>query len=150
MVRQQTTETLRDIVVMQTEVEFVELYEGQPLMADVDSFLRSQGFCFLSFVFPMGRPYKPLQFAGNPNVPIRQLLWADAIYVRDFRKRTQWSERQLKAAILLLHELYDAFDLAALLLSELDSRQNTQWQESYVASVLLSHPNLTIATAATS
>jgi hypothetical protein len=34
--------------VVQCEVEFVELYQDQPLFADVDNFLRSQVFCLLT------------------------------------------------------------------------------------------------------
>jgi len=33
-------------VLIQTEVEFVELYKGQPMFADVDIFLRASGFQF--------------------------------------------------------------------------------------------------------
>ncbi len=114
MVLEHATETLKDVAVLQCEVEFVELYEGQPLFGDVDALLRRQGFSFLRFAYTMGRPFRPLQLGADPNAAISQLLWADAIYVRDFRHREQWSERQLKAAAFLLHELYDAFDLAGL------------------------------------
>jgi FkbM family methyltransferase len=144
MVLEHATATLRDVAVLQSEVEFVELYEGQPLFADVDAVLRAQGFSFLRFAYTMGRPFRPLQLAANANAAISQLLWADAIYVRDFRQRQHWSERQLKAAAFLLHELYDACDLAALLLAELDRRQGTQWQECYLGSVLLSRPDLAV------
>jgi hypothetical protein len=92
----------------------------------------------------MGRPIKPLQFTDRPFVPISQLLWGDAIYVRDVRGREQWSKRQLKAAVFLLHELYDAFDLAALLLGELDHRQGSTWKDCYLGSILLSHPELAL------
>jgi len=40
---------LKTSVIVQVEVEFVEMYKGQPLFADVDSFLRSQGFQFHCF-----------------------------------------------------------------------------------------------------
>ncbi len=142
MVLQGAQATLADITVVQCEVEFVELYEGQPLMADVDAFLRSQGFGLLKFAPLKGRPFKPLRSEANPLAPISQILWTDAIYVKDFRQRAQWSEHQLKAAAFLLHELYDAFDLVSLLLSELDARQSTDWRSLYLASVLLSHPAL--------
>ncbi|WP_053068398.1 FkbM family methyltransferase [Synechococcus sp. GFB01] len=150
MVLEHATETLKDVAVLQSEVEFVELYEGQPLFADVDALLRRQGFCFLRFAYTMGRPFRPLQLAANPNAAISQLLWADAIYVRDFRQRQQWSERQLKAAAFVMHELYNAFDLVALLLGELDRRQGSAWQDCYLGSVLLSRPDLALETPAPS
>ena len=142
MVLQAAQATLADITVVQCEVEFVELYEGQPLMADVDAFLRSQGFCLLKFAPLKGRPFKPLRIEAHPLSPISQILWTDAIYVKDFRQRAVWSEHQLKAAAFLPHELYNASDLVSLLLSELDARHGTDWQSLYLASVLLSDPAL--------
>jgi len=144
MVLRHATATLADVAVVQCGVAFVELYEGQPLQADVDRFLRSQGFSFLRFSSVEGRPFKPVHLDGQPQSPISQILWADAIYVRDFQERERWSSRQLKAAIFVLHELYQAFDLAALLLSELDRRQQSDWQSCYLVSLLFSEPNLRV------
>ena len=132
--------TLADVAVVQCEVAFLELYEGQPLMADVDAFLRSEGFCFLKFATLMGRPFKPLRLEASPLKAISQTLWADGVYVRDFRQRAHWSSRQLKVAAFLLHELYKAPDLVCLLLGELDARQGSDWQGMYGASVLMSDP----------
>ncbi len=43
------TDLLRNIVVVQTEVEFVPLYDGQPLFAEIDQALRRNGSCSTSF-----------------------------------------------------------------------------------------------------
>lgn len=145
MVLENATETLRDVAVLQCEVEFVELYEGQPLFADVDRCLRTQGFGFLRFAYAMGRPFNPLQRQEGPGLAISQTLWGDAIYVKDFRRRSEWNERILKAAAFVLHELYGAFDLVSLMLAELDRRAGTQWQECYLGSVLFSQPGLRLA-----
>ncbi len=136
--------TLAEVTVVQCEVEFVELYAGQPLMADVDAFLRSQGFTFLRFSSLQGRPFLPLRKAENPWQPISQTIWGDAVYVRDFRRRDQWSTQQLKAAAFVLHELYQAYDLVALLLAELDRREEGVWQSLYLTSLLLSDPTLRV------
>lgn len=136
MILENAKEVLSNVAVIQCEVEFVELYEGQPLMADVDSFLRSQGFTFLRFGYTMGRPFRPLQMVDNPYSSISQLLWGDAIYVRDFRRREEWSDRQLRSAIFVLHELYDAVDLVTLLLRELDQRQSSDLRSYYLAALL--------------
>jgi len=145
LVLEHARETLCTVSVLQCEVEFLELYEGQPLFADVDAFLRSQGFTFLRFSYTMGRPFKPLGFAQDPLRSMSQILWADAIYVRDFRQRTQWSERMLRAGAFVLHELYQAYDYTSLLLSELDRRSGGRLQEFYLASLLLSEPSLAVA-----
>ena len=48
-----------------TEVEFVEMYERQPLFAEVDQFLRGNGFVFHRFSSLHGRF---LDFDGSPTV----------------------------------------------------------------------------------
>lgn len=75
------------------EVEFVPLYEGQPLFADVDRFLRRQGFHFFAFHFTHTG-----HFAGRRHSPVTceepashrfarqvggQWVSADALYLRD-------------------------------------------------------------------
>jgi FkbM family methyltransferase len=144
MVLQHGHKTLRDVSVLQCEVEFVELYEGQPLFAEVDAFLRSQGFAFLRFGYSMGRPFRPLHFTQDPLRAMSQVLWADAIYVRDFRQRALWSDRQLRAGAFVLHELVQAFDFTSLLLAELDRRSGGRLQEFYLASLVLSEPSLAV------
>lgn len=138
MILKNAENCLRAASVIQCEVEFVELYEGQPLMADVDAFLRSQGFCFLRFAYTMGRPFKPLQKDGRPDQAISQMLWGDAIYVRDFRRLEQWSVRHLRAAAFILHENYQAVDLVALLLRELDRRMDSSLSDCYLAALMTS------------
>ena len=44
------SETLKYCLIVQTEVEFVPLYEDQPLFAEVDQCLRSHGFMFHRFL----------------------------------------------------------------------------------------------------
>merc|ERR1711924_266039 len=70
--------TLQKALVIHTEVEFVEMYQKQPLFADVDQFLRRAGFVFHRFASLQGRPMKPLFYKSNPIQPISQQLWGDA------------------------------------------------------------------------
>jgi hypothetical protein len=41
-------EWIRQIKLITTEVEFLPLYEGQPLFSDVEAYLRERGFCLLN------------------------------------------------------------------------------------------------------
>jgi FkbM family methyltransferase len=136
MALQNAVETMKHASVIQCEVEFVELYQGQPLFADVDTFLRSQGFCFLKFTYTMGRPFKPLAMNGNPNQSICQTLWGDAVYVKDFRLRQHLDERLLKSAAFILHEFYQGYDLANLFLQEFDRRHHTTLSRDYLSMFL--------------
>ena len=61
------------VVGVEVEVEFVELYEGQPLFSDVDQYLRSQGFDLYWF----DRYYMATEGSGA----LRQVSHANALYL---------------------------------------------------------------------
>jgi FkbM family methyltransferase len=74
--------------IVRTEVEFVELHEGQPLYDDAMADLHGRGFRFVDF-------YAGEKF-GGPDRPKR--IWADALFAR----RDLRGERLLKAAAVLM------------------------------------------------
>lgn len=116
------TKVLSNCLVVQTEVEFVPLYRNQPLFAEVDQVLRKNGFVFHKFLGLAGRPFKPLTKGGNPNVPISQVLWSDAVYVRDFTQLERLSKEQLLKLATLLHEVYGSVDLCHRVLAAYDAK----------------------------
>src|SRR5262249_30842799 len=59
-------EKLKNAVVIQTELQFVNLYEGQPSFGEVDEELRAQGFIPHAFAALKKWPISPLQFGGDP------------------------------------------------------------------------------------
>lgn len=126
-------EMLKHVSVLQCTVQFVELYKGQPLFADIDLFLRSQGFCFLRFTSTAGRPFKPLFVTDNPSQSICQILLGNAVYVKDFRVRKHLDERALKSAAFVIHQFYNGYDLAHLFLQELDQRYSTTLSRDYLS-----------------
>jgi FkbM family methyltransferase len=105
-------EKLKNAVVIQTEVQFVDLYEGQPSFGEVDQELRAQGFIPHAFAALKKWPIAPLQFGGNPTQPLNQLLEADIVYVRDFVHAERMASDQLKHLALIAHTCYGSFDLA--------------------------------------
>jgi protein O-GlcNAc transferase len=130
---QNAERVLAGTLVIQTEVEFVELYEKQPLFADVDRFLRASGFQFHTFNGFGTRAFKPLIANDDINQGFRQFLWSDAIYVRDWMKLDALSASKLQKYAVLAHDLLGSFDLAHLILSALDRKTGGD-----VASVYLS------------
>jgi FkbM family methyltransferase len=124
---------LSTTLVVQTEVEFVELYRGQPLFAEVDSFLRSQGFQFHAFNGICGRAFKPLVVNNNPNAAIRQALWSDALYVRDWMRLDELEPDRLCKYAILAHDILRSFDLAHLVLEALDRRRPGAFAKRYLA-----------------
>jgi FkbM family methyltransferase len=124
-------EMLNDVLVIQTEVEFVALYKGQPLFSDIDAFLRGRGFQYHRMSVS-GRTFKPLIKDNDPNVMMSQQLWGDAIYVRDFMAFDQLAPLSLLKLAVILHESYGSFDLAALALEEHDRQTGSSLQPTYI------------------
>jgi FkbM family methyltransferase len=124
--------TLQDVLVIQTEVEFIELYQGQPLFAEVDTFLRAQGFFFHTFLGFGQRAFKPLVFPDQPSRGIRQYIWSDAVY---FRHPDDWknlSIAQLKKMFLIMSEMYQSADVCMRILETIRARNGEDYLGAYL------------------
>jgi FkbM family methyltransferase len=125
------SETLKRCLIVQTEVEFVPLYENQSLFADVDLRMRSQGFMFHRFLGMSGRTYKPLMLNDDPNAALSQMLWSDAVYVPDLERLDTLDATALIKLAVLLHEVYRSFDLCHVVLSAHDRQNKTAYANRY-------------------
>jgi FkbM family methyltransferase len=132
VVFENASRALASALVIQTEVEFVEIYKGQPMFADVDTFLRASGFQFHTLNGFSGRAFKPLVANGDLNSAFRQALWSDAIYVRDWMRLEELSEARLRNYAILAHDVLRSYDLAHVVLSALDSRTGGRHAADYL------------------
>ena len=128
--------TMGGAVVLEVEAEFVPLYKGQPLFGDVQVFLRERGFLLHKLIDVGGRMFRPLQFGENPYEPMSQLLFADAIFVRDFSKLAEWTDEQLLKGAAILYEVYCSHDLVHRLLAEYDRRRGTTTAKTFTEKLL--------------
>lgn len=95
---------LNGVLGLKVEVEFLELYRGQPLFADVDAFLRARGFELAD----LRRVYwKRAEFTAYPGKG--QLVFGDALYFKAAESLPK--DKALKFASVCL--LYGMRDLAA-------------------------------------
>jgi FkbM family methyltransferase len=131
LVLQGAVQRLRDVLVVHTEVEFLPLYKKQPLFADIDSLLRAQGFVFHTMI-PFGRTFKPMVVNNDASAWLRQILWADAVYVRDFMAFAELAPESLLKLAAILHENYESFDMAALALEAYDRQTGSGLQRAYL------------------
>ena len=124
---------LADTLLIQTEVAFVEGYVGQPMFADVDTFLRGAGFQFHAFKTFGGRRFKPP--TGNLDIDqsSSQWLWADALYVRDWMALDSLAVAKLQKYAVLAHDFLRAFDLAHIVLQALDKKTGGTLASRYLA-----------------
>ena len=114
---------LSDVVMIISEAEFVPHYLDQPLFGDVCGFLAERGLMFHKFLGFGGRALKPFVIDKNPNRP-SQLLWSDAIFVKDIQRLATISvDKLLKLSVLGL--LYGSPDLAYRCISIVDKVNQT-------------------------
>jgi FkbM family methyltransferase len=107
---------LEECLLVWTEVEFLELYRGQPLFGDIDRMLRERGLRFYGFA-GIGQRHLldwDASAVANGALPAprsHQQLWADAIYLpAPERIATLDADRALRLA-LIVHHVLGAWDL---------------------------------------
>jgi FkbM family methyltransferase len=115
---------LQDVACIVSEVEFVPLYENQPLFGDVCALLAQRGLMFHKFLGAGGRSMKLASRQDTANDAV-QLLWADAMFVRDtVALKDAAPDRLLRSAVLAC--LYDSPDLTLYCLEIHDRTQGTR------------------------
>jgi len=132
MVLRNAEARLAEILVIQTEVEFLPMYVDQPLFGDIDVFLRSRGFVFHRFFPTVSRTIQPMLVDNNIYAGLSQLLWADAIFVKDFTKPETLNDGQLLRMAAIMHDCYQSVDLVLHLLTEHDRRSGGTLASRYL------------------
>lgn len=82
-------------VAIQTEVRFLPIYKGEPAFGDLDRELRRQGFAFHDFFVQNHKPFASPNSRRLAVATARQLVDADAIYVRDLSHPSRLTDDQL-------------------------------------------------------
>jgi FkbM family methyltransferase len=124
---------LNGALVIQAEVLYLPMYMGQPLFSDVESFLRQHGFMFHRFYPQNSRVIIPLLVNNDVCAGMSQLVWADAIFMRDIARSDLLSERQLLSMATILHDCYRSVDVALHLLGEHNRRYGTNLDAVYLS-----------------
>lgn len=138
MVLQHAEERLKTAVVVQVELEFLPMYENQPLFMDVAKFLYDRGFVMHRFETLYSRTLKPV----DPYTGLNQLLWGDGIFIRDITKLASMSNEQLLKLSVILHECFRGYDVVLHVLKEHDRRAQTAYAEVYWQAILAAGPHI--------
>jgi protein O-GlcNAc transferase len=125
-------ERLNQVLVIWTEVEFMPLYENQPLFSEVEQYLRQQNFMFHSFNGIASRSYKPYSDLVKKRLGIRQAIWSDAIFIRNLNHLKNLSTVKLKKFAAILDSVLKSYDVCFLILQLIDQRENTQLAQIYL------------------
>jgi len=86
--------TLKEVVAIVSEVEFVHHYIDQPLFGDICTFLAENELMFHKFLGMAGRSLKPIVINNNPYIPTQE-MWADAMFIKDIFKISDLSPSKL-------------------------------------------------------
>lgn len=127
--------TLSEASVVEVEVEFVPLYQQQPLFTDIDLFMRKSGFVLHKFAEVASRALRPFLLDNNPFKPMSQLIWANAIYIRPFADFERLAPDILLKTAIVLHEVYTSIDMAWFALKAYDAKKGTKLSDAYMARV---------------
>ena len=132
MVLSNAPECLKTTLVVQTEVEFLQMYKEQPLFSEVEMFLREKGFMLHTFWPIKKRVVRPMLIRNDVRAGLEQVLWADAVFVRDLANIAELNNPQLLKLSCILHDCYGAVDLVYRLLLEFDKRTSSSLGETYL------------------
>lgn len=122
---------LATTLLIETEVEFIPLYKGQPLFADVDTFMRGAGFQIHALPTLMRYYYTPMEDRAKPLTGLHQVVFSDAVYFPNFDRVMSLPRMRILKLVALLHDLYRSVDLALHLLQRLKERDGDAPFEAY-------------------
>lgn len=129
-----------DLFALQTEVEFVDAYLGQPLFHDVDAFMRAQGFILFDLL--VTRNYraesqrehhflkKHLNIARNRRDISARITSGDAFYMRPPEQVLDRGDRRTVLKLFLILLMYRCLDEALWLAETAATRKIVTEAES--------------------
>ena len=113
---------LKDVTVVQIECNIIPNQDGGCMYWEVGKFFHERGFLVNKLI-----PFRILNFKPWTTPPgLSQCHSSDFVFVRDFRSRGEWPARKLLNAAIILQDIYDAFDIASLLLKSFDDATGTK------------------------
>lgn len=123
--------TLQNVLKIICEVEFISIYENQPLFGDVSNFLTKYDFMFNKFLGLAGRTLRPLIANNDPNIA-SQHMWSDAVFIRHVEKIKDLKDEKL-LKLSLLSAIYNSLDLAYFCLLTYDKRNKSSLAKDWIS-----------------
>ena len=121
---------LKNVIKIICEVEFVPLYENQPLFGDMCDFLKQYDFMFNKFKGFGARTLKPIIAKEGPNA-ISQCMWSDAVFIHHVEKIQNLNDQKL-LKLSLLSAIYNSIDLAYFCLLIYDRRNSSNIAKDWI------------------
>lgn len=99
-----------DLLGVKVEIEFAEMYKNQPMFADVDGCLRRHNFT----LFDLERYHLRRKFSPSGIDAREQIVWGQALYLRDYRSLPGGSLLKQKLSKLIVIASFYGFHGYAL------------------------------------
>ncbi len=142
MIFENAENLLKQVTLIQTEVSWVEFYKGMPLFSDIDQVLRKMGFQWHTRLGCGYRSFLPFLNPDHPHAAFQQELWSDAVYVRDWMHFDRLSSDKLVKLGVLLHDLFESYDLAHLAFVAADEKSGTNYATNYAKWLSTESPDI--------
>ena len=127
---QGASKTLKNVLKIVCEVEFVPHYQNQPLFGDVCNHLIKHDLMFNKFLDLAGRSLKPVVMNNKLNFP-SQYIWSDAVFIYHIQKIKNLTDEQI-LKLSLFACVYLSLDLTFYCLSEYDRRYSTSFAKEWM------------------
>tara|TARA_Y100001958_G_C21103551_1_gene452747 strand:+ start:95 stop:961 length:867 start_codon:yes stop_codon:yes gene_type:complete len=121
---------LKNVIKIICEVEFLPIYENQPLFGDICNFLNQNDFMFNKFLGFAGRTLRPLVAKEGPNA-ISQCMYSDAVFIHHIEKVQNLNDEKL-LKLSLLSAIYNSIDLAYFCLLIYDKRKSSNIAKDWI------------------
>lgn len=115
--------TLSEAVAVIPEVRFAQMYENEPMWAEIDLELRDQGFVLHKMAAVKSVPIGNSMRGTMKTEHFRnQMLDGDAVYVRDLREIDTWTDEQVKQLAIAAAGVFGSYDLVIACMDHLVDR----------------------------
>lgn len=105
------------------ETRYLRLYRDEPMIGDMDKFLRKQGFILHKFIAPKSVMINNSQSHNlRPRRAASQLIDGDAVYIRDLTRPETVSIDEMKHLALCAACVFDSYDLALSLIDTMAAK----------------------------
>jgi FkbM family methyltransferase len=121
--------SIENVLTIVSEVEFLPIYNEQPLFGDVCTFLNSKNIMFHKFLGLSGRSLIPVILENNVNFPT-QHMWSDAVFIKNILKIEELNNSQLLKQTIFSY-LYGSPDLSYFYLINYDKKNKTNLAELF-------------------
>lgn len=116
-------DTLSAAVAVIPEVRFAQMYENEPMWAEVDLELRDQGFVLHKMASTKSIPVGNSMRSAMKTEHFRsQMLDGDAVYIRDPRDIGEWPDEQVAQLAIAAAGVFGSYDLVIACMDHLATR----------------------------